>query len=226
MTSQGLTVAPWSPHYGGAIIARCVTGSVVISFFMIAPIYHWRSLFTSLPMLWIVDRYLFRPDGSSLAKGFGLAPRTIAWRQWVLVAFALTAVDQLGCLLIQMMTKWVGLTSYWEEGIDEAILFSSFPAALASAFDGMIWASLVEEIGFRGLLYVTLRVRLLPFPAALLSGLIFGMVHPYSMAGFIEVAWTGVILAIGYEKCRSLWPCIIAHFFNNLFYFSTLVIYR
>jgi membrane protease YdiL (CAAX protease family) len=156
-----------------------------------------------------------------------MAPGAVSWKGIVLFALALTAVDQAGCLVIQNGAEWIGLTPKWEEGLDETILFGSLPLALFTMVDGVIWAPLFEEIVFRGLLYVTLRTRLTPIPAALLSAGLFGAVHPYSLVGFLEVTWTGFILAIGYEKCRSLWPCIFAHFFNNLFFFGALLlVYR
>ena len=81
---------------------------------------------------------------------------------------------------------------------------------------------MLEEIVFRGVLYVTLRTRLRPLAAAGVSALVFGFAHLYSLAGFLEVTWTGFILAVGYERCRSLWPCIVAHAYNNLFYFVAM----
>jgi membrane protease YdiL (CAAX protease family) len=61
-------------------------------------------------------------------------------------------------------------------------------------------------------------------PAACISAALFGAVHVYSLAGLLEVAWTGFILAVAYERCRSLWPCILAHAFNNLFYFAGMLL--
>ena len=53
---------------------------------------------------------------------------------------------------------------------------------------------------------------------------LFGVVHMYSLSGLLVIVWTGFILALAYERCRSLWPCILAHSFNNLLYFADLVL--
>ena len=55
---------------------------------------------------------------------------------------------------------------------------------------------------------------------------------PYGSVGGIPVAlggvfWFGVVLAYGYEKSRSLIPCIFAHFVNNFLFFSAFwLLYR
>ena len=60
-----------------------------------------------------------------------------------------------------------------------------------------------------------------------ISAVVFGFAHMYSLVGFLEVTWTGFILAIGYERCHSLWPCIVAHAYNNLFFVLLMwVFYR
>ena len=145
----------------------------------------------------------------------------------IVFTVALIAIDQLGCLLIKNGTIWIGLPQFWEEGIEETLMFGSLLPTLVLSMDGIIWAPLFEELFFRGLLYVTLRTRLNPVPAALISGAFFGMAHLYSLAGFLQVFWTGIVLALAYERARSLWPCILAHSFNNLLAFgSTILLYR
>ena len=225
--AHGMVVAPWSPRYGFAVIARCVAAAGAITFLLREPLFLWATLLTGLPMLLIMHRYLLQPDRTTLGEAFGLAPGSLSARGVLLFGLALVAVDQAGCLLIRNLADLAGLAAPWEEGIDETLLFRPLPIALFAAVDGIAWAPLFEEIAFRGLLYVTLRTRLPPLPAALLSGAAFGLLHLYSLAACLEVAWTGFILALGYEKCRSLWPGIFAHFFNNLlFYTASIVIYR
>ena len=85
-----------------------------------------------------------------------------------------------------------------------------------SAVDTVAWAPLVEEIGFRGVLYVTLRTRLRPPAAIALTALLFAAVHPYSLAGFVIIFVAATVWAWTYEKTGSLLPGIIAHFLGNL----------
>jgi hypothetical protein len=86
----------------------------------------------------------------------------------------------------------------------------------AGTVDGVVWAPTFEELAFRGLLYPTLRLRLPPWPAALLSSALFGVAHGYGLQGFVAVTWSGMIWALGYERTRSLVPGILAHAASNL----------
>ena len=79
-----------------------------------------------------------------------------------------------------------------------------------------VWAPVIEELTFRGLLYGTLRARLGVWPAALASAAIFALPHGYGAAGSLSVLMSGVLWAIAYERTRSLLPGLLAHSANNL----------
>jgi membrane protease YdiL (CAAX protease family) len=76
-------------------------------------------------------------------------------------------------------------------------------------------APIVEEIFFRGLLYRSLRNRL-PVPqAALIAGLLFGLVHitGYPLITLPIKAAFGVIACLLYERTGSILPGIALHSF-------------
>jgi CAAX protease family protein len=78
-----------------------------------------------------------------------------------------------------------------------------------------LFAPIGEEMFFRGFLYRALRQRLDVTPAVLISAAAFGAAHVYPLV--IPVIFVdGVILALLYEKRRSLLACIAAHAANNL----------
>lgn len=221
----GMRVAPWSFGYGSGVLVRCLTLAVAVQtamWFSPSWVLSLSTLAAGLPALLLAHVYFFRPDGTDMLRAFGLRPPELSWLKVGAYALGLTAVDQAGCLLLQGLADAWGIDHLWEEAIDETILFGPWWEAALLTLDGAIGAPVLEEIGFRGLLYVTLRSRLRPLPAAAASAVIFGFAHLYSLAGFLEVTWTGFILAVGYERCRSLWPCIAAHAYNNLFYFAAL----
>jgi membrane protease YdiL (CAAX protease family) len=74
-------------------------------------------------------------------------------------------------------------------------------------------APFVEEFFFRGLLYRSFRASWGVAAGALISGLLFGVVHLGSAEAVVLpiLAAFGVILALVYEKTQSLWPCIMLH---------------
>lgn len=80
----------------------------------------------------------------------------------------------------------------------------------------VVAAPISEEICFRGMLYGGLRERLPKLAAALLAGLVFGVLH--ALTGITAVPPLiafGFVLALLYEKTGSILPCIVIHMLNN-----------
>lgn len=71
-----------------------------------------------------------------------------------------------------------------------------------------------EEIFFRGFVYGTLR-RWGAAVAAVLSALFFSAVHQ-QIVHFLPIFVLGVILAVVYERARSLLPSVVIHAVNNV----------
>ncbi|MBS1869883.1 MAG: CPBP family intramembrane metalloprotease [Actinobacteria bacterium] len=78
-------------------------------------------------------------------------------------------------------------------------------------------APIAEEVFFRGYFYGALRNWRGPWPAALLTGLVFGAIHVGSADAvfLVPLAIFGVMLCVVREKTGSLLPCIALHAFNN-----------
>ncbi len=86
-------------------------------------------------------------------------------------------------------------------------------------------AGFCEEVMFRG--YLMTRLRLLGkftnwvIPVGL-SAVVFGVCHAYQgTAGLIVLSVYGLMFALLYIRTGTIWPCIIAHFFQD---FSALFI--
>ena len=75
-------------------------------------------------------------------------------------------------------------------------------------------APICEEILFRGYLYGLLKRYSCRFFAALISGLIFGLIHA-SLTSLAPLVVVGIFLAIIYEFSGSLWAPIITHSIFN-----------
>lgn len=85
----------------------------------------------------------------------------------------------------------------------------------------------VEEILFRGFLYGGFRRKLLMWPAALVTSLLFGAAHLGSLSGSSPV-WVAaldtfvlsMVLCVMREKLKSLWPMIYVHGLKNALAFA------
>lgn len=86
-------------------------------------------------------------------------------------------------------------------------------------------AGICEEVAFRGYLITRIRIMgktkswILP---VIIASIIFGSGHTYQgLGGFILLSIYGAMFAMFFIKTKTLWPCIIAHFFQDfaaLFY--------
>jgi membrane protease YdiL (CAAX protease family) len=79
-----------------------------------------------------------------------------------------------------------------------------------------IAAPVSEEVCFRGMVFGGLRTRLPRIAAALISGLIFGLLHALTgLSAVPPLIAFGFILALLYEKTGSIVPGILLHMLNN-----------
>jgi membrane protease YdiL (CAAX protease family)/uncharacterized RDD family membrane protein YckC len=77
-------------------------------------------------------------------------------------------------------------------------------------------APVTEELFFRGFIFAGLRSRWSLWPAAIVSGLIFGLVHATTgITAVVPLAALGFALCWLYDRTGSLWLCVIAHAINN-----------
>jgi CAAX protease family protein len=73
-----------------------------------------------------------------------------------------------------------------------------------------------EELCFRGMLFGGLRERLPMVPAALIAGLVFGLLHAFTgLSAVPPLAILGVIFCLLYEKTGSIVPGMMLHALNN-----------
>jgi membrane protease YdiL (CAAX protease family) len=212
--------APWDFRDGYALFIRGVLGflvvSGVISYFLPDPnpLSGVVTLLSGIPILWLTMRYL-RQRGLSLGAVLGLRPPPDSARL-SRTTVVLVALSILGELTIALIVSYFHLKTDWTDGLLEDLLWGSWIAVFGAAVDSIVWAALVEEVAFRGILYGTLRTKLSVGPAALLSAGCFAAVHGYGTLGLASVFWSGILWAVVYERTRSLWPAILAHGVNNL----------
>lgn len=144
---------------------------------------------------------------------------TPSWRAiWLIIptwigAYVAFAVYLVGLEVAQRVT-----------GTDLGHLAEGNPVPVGEQFTTTVWivlgisvviaAPIVEELFFRGLLFRGLDVRMPGFPAMLLSGFLFSLVHQ-NIAVLIPFTVIGIILAWSYKVTGSLWTPIGAHLLVN-----------
>jgi membrane protease YdiL (CAAX protease family) len=241
VTSTAEFPPTWTFQAGYAVVVRSAFGAIGIAFVLLqsaAWLDHsglttwaqsltaWGTLIMALPMLWLVRRRLLAPTGQSFSATFGLAsfPRPLWWIGFTLAMFA---VDQLGVHAILDLFRMGGVGLHWSEGFESFAIWEHKPLVIANAVDACVWLPFFEEIGFRGLLYATLRRHYRPWQAALLSAAVFGAAHLHSLPDLVGLTWSGVVYAIAFERCKSLLPGILCSAWAAAFAIAaTVLLYR
>jgi len=201
------------------------TASVAFAAPLIELLYGWATLFASLPLVWLIRRHLL--DGSFTAAPLGLDPRALGLVRLLGFTGAAIGLDFGGTFLIETLASVADQPGVWSEGISEALLFGTRSELALEISDLVLWAPAFEELAFRAVLYQSLRSRLGPGPATVLSATAFASVHFYGVAGFAATFWSGLVWAVVFERARSLWPGFLSHAtYNALYVFGQAAIYR
>ncbi len=148
--------------------------------------------------------------------------RGVGLRRIRLLDFAWGASFFLAALLILSGLAWVMARVGLELPGETALLIPTDPVGRVIWVLVSFTAGFCEEIAFRG--YLLTRIRLLLksqswlVPTAI-SSILFGLCHSYQgIAGMLLITVYGVMFALLYIRTGTLWPCIIAHFFQDVMY--------
>jgi membrane protease YdiL (CAAX protease family) len=102
-------------------------------------------------------------------------------------------------------------------GVDESTLLLVLGLVIVT-----VLAPVAEEVLFRGYMFTALRNWRGLWPAAIVSGATFGVIHAGSSPPefLVPLAVLGIGLCLLYAWTRSLYPCIALHAVNNAVAFS------
>jgi membrane protease YdiL (CAAX protease family) len=151
------------------------------------------------------------------ARDFGLVP---------------TALVRAGGLLVAVYVGFYAFAGIWakildlhenDDGIPQQLGADNSSLALALVVVLVcVAAPVAEEFLFRGLLFTSLRASFGLWPAALVSGAVFGGIHAGSspVGYLVPLAIFGVGLALLYTWTGSLYPCMALHAINNAIAFG------
>ena len=211
----------WTAQDGYGLFIRGVFGFLLIGFAATFPLPKASpysavaTLAAGIPLVWWTYRYL-SARGTSFPVAFGLKlPAGGLWRV-VEATSVVIGLSVLGEAAITVVSGALSYKPHWADGLLEDVLWGPPWLVACEVLDSVVWAPLIEELAFRGVLYATLRMTVGVWPAVGLSAAIFALVHGYGAVGLVSVFWSGILWAVAYERTRSLLPAILGHMFNNL----------
>jgi membrane protease YdiL (CAAX protease family) len=122
-------------------------------------------------------------------------------------------------LFIAVAAAWSAALNLHEQDdvVDKLGASSSTVALVAVAVLVCVVAPIAEEFFFRGYFFGALSNWRGVWPAAVITGLVFGGIHVGSApVGFlVPLAFFGFLLCLIYDRTRSLYPCMTLHCVNN-----------
>lgn len=151
---------------------------------------------------------------------FGLRPPRVGWRKATLAIVALVV----GFLLFSAIWAAVLNSDAKDKVLEQLGTNEGTALLLASALLTCVIAPICEEFLFRGFIFTALSSWRGPWPAAVLTGLLFGGVHAGSAPAvdLLPLAALGFGLCLLYRYSGSLYPCMLAHSLNNSLAFGGL----
>lgn len=173
-----------------------------------APIERTQAYWGSILALWLLGSASWfvgtRSGGGGAAVGFV----AIDWAPFVLWAAGLTAGALVTILLFRQLSMWTGK-------LDSRFLRQLLPRTREerSIFGVLsVAAGVGEEIAYRGYAITALAPVLGVPGAAIVTSIVFGLLHGYQGAlGILRTGAMGGMLAWGFVATGSLWPAIVAH---------------
>jgi len=99
---------------------------------------------------------------------------------------------------------------------EDAFFADMMDESFISILSGCVLAPVLEEMLFRGIILRSFLHQYSRTKAILLSSLVFAVAHLnlYQVATAVAI---GIVAGWLYERCRSLWPCIVLHAAYNAF---------
>lgn len=129
----------------------------------------------------------------------------------IIYGIALLGISTISSYLLDLLTKVYTPSDGGIEAINDVILSGS---TITSIISVVILAPIMEELLFRGIILNRALSKGSILRAIIISSFLFGFVHLNIIQG-INAFVCGIVIAYLYVKTKSLWPCIIAHMFNN-----------
>lgn len=126
----------------------------------------------------------------------------------ILFAFVfMFLISSLDILIGLTDPNWVSMWDIDTVNIDSSVVF-------LDAIGAIIFAPILEELVFRGVLFNRLKIRAGIIPAMLISSFIFGIGHDFG--GMTSAFLFGICMCILYMKTDNILVPMSVHFINNV----------
>ena len=197
----------------GLIICLIIAGILMAIF----PIFDYNDdLFLILLLSLVLIFFIWALKGSTgLGKNFEklFVAKT---RNEILYVFAINLIFAfIFTCFIGWLDLFIGFTDpNWVSIIDIDSVDISPSAFLLSAVGSIIFAPLLEELVFRGVIFNRLKIRIGIIPAMIVSSFIFAIGHDFG--GITSAFLFGMCMCILYLKTDNILVPMSVHFINNL----------
>jgi membrane protease YdiL (CAAX protease family) len=217
-----LQTVPWTPRdtFWGLLAGLLL--AIIIPPLLVAPFDPDLKADAALLTAQAIFDLLLLTVAIGMASGWSFRPLRRALTLLGMRRFELSAIGVLLATLVAyyiaagLFTTYVLKPDQEDIGGDLGVGNPNLWIAVFAVLEIVILAPISEELFFRGFLFGGLRSKWSFWPAAITSGLIFGLVHaPTGITTVVPLAVLGFGLCFIYDRTGSIWPCVIAHMINN-----------
>jgi membrane protease YdiL (CAAX protease family) len=217
-----LQTVPWTPRdtFWGLLAGLLL--AIIIPPLLVAPFDPDLKADAALLTAQAIFDLLLLTVAIGMASGWSFRPLRRALTLLGMRRFELSAIGVLLATLVAyyiaagLFTTYVLKPDQQDIGGDLGVGNPNLWIAVFAVLEIVILAPISEELFFRGFLFGGLRSKWSFWPAAITSGLIFGLVHaPTGITTVVPLAVLGFGLCFIYDRTGSIWPCVIAHAINN-----------
>jgi hypothetical protein len=172
--------------------------------------YMLRQIIATVVALPVIYFCFYKPDillvqQSRMARKSGSIPKTLC-RIILTAAFLGIAMNN-----ILSMSPLIAMSEAFAQASEDFYAGTFALEILGSA----ILTPILEELVYRGIIYIRLKRHLGEVPAVLLSALIFGLMH-FNIVQFIYAFVLGIMLALFMENTGHVYGAIAGHMTVNL----------
>jgi membrane protease YdiL (CAAX protease family) len=223
---------PWPPWSAAAALITAIAGTLLVSIVVAVPALGSGAKSGNLPH-WVGIVSSYGGDAVFIACALGFArlrgrlqAAQLGFRAPASLGGALGLMAAAGLAVFVFGLVWQDLVHLSQQedltkklGIDDGT-----GALVAIAALVCVAAPIAEETFFRGFFFGALRNWRGVWPAAAITGVVFGAVHvgSYSVAYLPPLAVLGFALCLLRWRTGSLYPCIALHAMNNGLAFGVL----